>query len=78
MEEQVHQEEGHLEEVEEGHPEEEEDHLEEAEVVHHREEPVQISQLPNQMENQWACYQWSLKEIALKLRASFKNSPPTS
>ena len=55
----------------------EEDHLEEVEEVH-QEGVVPTNQLLNQMESLWACYQQFLKEIALKLRASSENSPPIS
>ena len=75
LEEQAHQVEDHLEEVEEGCQGVEEVHQEEEEE---EEEEVLINQLLIQMESLWACYQWSLKEITQKLRASSKNSPPTS
>ena len=84
LEEQVHQEEACLEEAEEAHLEEaEEAHLEEAEEAHPEEveEVHQGEEMPTnllkEMENPWAHYQWSLKEIAQKLRASSENSPLT-
>ena len=66
------------EEVEEVHQEEvEEAHQEEVEGVHQEEEETLTNQ-PREMENLWAHYQWSLKEIARKLRVSSENSPPIS
>ena len=61
-------EEAYLEEAEEAH-------LEEVEEVHQEEEMP--TNPPKEMENPWAHYQQSLKEIAQKLRASLENSPPT-
>ena len=72
LEEQVHQEEAHLEEVEEV----EEAHPGEVEEVHQEEE--MLTNPLKEMENLWALYQWSLKEIAQKLRVSSENSPLTS
>ena len=59
----------HLEEAEEAHQEE-------VEEVHQGEE--MLTNPPREMENPWAHYQQSLKEIAQKLRASSENSPPIS
>ena len=73
LEEQAHQEEDCLEEAEEAHQEEEEVHQEEE-----QEEVALTNPLLRQMENLWVCYQQYLKEIAQKLRASSKSSPPTS
>ena len=59
----------------------EEDHLEVEEVLPEAEvllEEKEEIKLPNQMENLWAFYQQSLREIAQKLRASHENSPPIS
>ena len=69
---QAHQEED-CQEAEEDHQEVEEEAHQEAD----KEEAETFNQ-PNKMENQWAHYQWFLREIALKLRASSENSPHTS
>ena len=56
--------------------EEEEAHHKEEEEAH-PEEGI-LTNLLKGTENPWACYQQSLKEIARKLRASSKSSPPIS